>query len=391
MQGLNKFAPNLEKSFEAVATTKAHDNNDLSCDNDLSCFELMKVLGKGSFGKVMLVQHREHKRLFAMKVLRKEDLLQKRQLMHTATERAILEQLKHPFLTKLEFAYQSTGKLYLIMNYCPGGELFFWLQHAPDQCFSTARTRLYAAEIFLALKHLHQHHVIYRDLKPQNVLLRADGHVNLADFGLAKFAVTGAGSKGGTKTMCGTPNYCAPEILENKGHGKAVDWWSLGTLIYEMLVGQSPFYDPNLHQIFKNIMSGELHFLEAHEPRSPLAEIPMEPEARSLIVNLLQRKVEDRLGSEGPDEVAEHPFFDPLDLVKVFRKQYQPEFIPPAEGTNFSREYDDEVPRDSRLSCALTGPQLAQTEFLDFEYERTSTCGGRFSVQDYDDEPTIYA
>jgi serum/glucocorticoid-regulated kinase 2 len=372
-------------SFENV-------REDLSCkfemgpgnvmDSDgigLHCFDLVKVLGKGSFGKVMLVRHREHQRLFAMKTLRKDELLQKQQLLHTATERAVLEQLKHPFLTKLEFAFQSTGKLYLIMNYCSGGELFFWLQHAEERRFSVTRTRLYTAEIFLALKHLHQHDVIYRDLKPQNVMLRADGHVNLTDFGLAKFSVTGAGAKGGTKTMCGTPNYCAPEILENRGHGKAVDWWSLGTLLYEMLVGQSPFYHKNVQKLFANIMSGEISFPEH-----------LTPEARSLITDLLQRKVEDRLGCEGPDEVAEHPFFDPLELLKVFRKQYEPEFIPPAEGTNFSEEYNTDEPRDSRLSNMLSALQVAQTDFIDFEYQRASTCGGRFSVHDFD-EPVVYA
>jgi hypothetical protein len=131
----------------------------------LDSFDLMKVLGRGTFGTVTLVRHRLHQRLFAMKVLKKRELLKKRQLLHTATERAVLEQLKHPFLTKLEFAFQSSGRLYLVMNYCSGGELFFWMQHAQDRRFSTARTRLYAAEIFLGLKHLHQHNVVYRDLK----------------------------------------------------------------------------------------------------------------------------------------------------------------------------------------------------------------------------------
>jgi tRNA A-37 threonylcarbamoyl transferase component Bud32 len=188
-------SPSRMKELEEQQQSSDSDGEAGAAKVGLHSFELIRVLGKGSFGKVMLVRHIEMKRLFAMKTLHKKELRKKRQLLHTATERAILEQLKHPFLTKLEFAFQSSGKLYLIMNFCSGGELFFWLARAEGRRFSVARVRLYAAEILLALGHLHSHDAIYRDLKPQNVLIQGDGHLALADFGLAKFAVSGAGAE----------------------------------------------------------------------------------------------------------------------------------------------------------------------------------------------------
>lgn len=146
----------------------------------------------------------------------------------------------------------------MVLDYMAGGELFFWLKK--DRRFSEDRCRLYTAEITCALEALHSNHIIYRDLKPENILLDAFGHLKLTDFGLAKGEITGAGAEGGTKTFCGTPEYLAPEILENRGHGKAVDWWSLGTLLYEMLCGLPPFYDTNVQRMYQKILQAELKF-----------------------------------------------------------------------------------------------------------------------------------
>jgi serum/glucocorticoid-regulated kinase 2 len=192
------------------------------------------VLGKGSFGKVMLVRRKDDTSgtLYAMKTLRKSALLKRNQLAHTSTERHILQNINCPFLVHLIFAFQTSDKLYMVIDYMAGGELFFWLKK--DKKFSENRSRLYAAEITVALETLHNADIIYRDLKPENILLDDVGHLKLTDFGLAKGGVTGSGPEGGTKTFCGTPEYLAPEILENKGHGKGVDWWALGTLLYEV-------------------------------------------------------------------------------------------------------------------------------------------------------------
>ncbi len=170
--------------------------------------------------------------LYAMKTLRKAVLIKRNQVAHTATERHILQNIHSPFLVHLVYAFQSTDKLYMVLDYMAGGELFFWLKK--DRKFSENRCRLYAAEITLAIEALHSADIVYRDLKPENILLDESGHLRLTDFGLAKGGITGSGAEGGTKTFCGTPEYLAPEILENKGHGKAVDWWALGTLLYEV-------------------------------------------------------------------------------------------------------------------------------------------------------------
>jgi serum/glucocorticoid-regulated kinase 2 len=196
-------------------------------------FELLKVLGKGSFGKVMLVRKKnEDGPLYALKTLRKAALIKRNQLAHTATERFILQNIQNPFLVHLVYAFQTPDKLYMVLDYMGGGELFFWLKK--DRKFSENRCKLYAAEMTLALEALHSANIVYRDLKPENILLDVDGHLRFTDFGLAKAGVTGPGAEGGTKTFCGTPEYLAPEILENKGHGKAVDWWAMGTLLYEV-------------------------------------------------------------------------------------------------------------------------------------------------------------
>jgi len=210
------------------------DYKDFSAKITVEDFDLLKVLGKGSFGKVMLVKKKDDPMgtLFAMKTLRKTALAKRNQLAHTSTERLILQTISSPFLVHLEYAFQTPDKLYMVLDYMGGGELFFWLKK--DKKFSEVRARLYAAEIACGIAAMHAADIVYRDLKPENLLLSLDGHLKLTDFGLTKPNITGAGAEGGTKTFCGTPEYLAPEILENKGHGKAVDWWALGTLLFEV-------------------------------------------------------------------------------------------------------------------------------------------------------------
>ncbi|KDO30178.1 AGC protein kinase [Saprolegnia parasitica CBS 223.65] len=320
-------------------------------------FDLLKVLGKGSFGKVMMVRKKDTQKIYAMKTLRKAALIKRNQLGHTKTERNILQTIKHPFLTTLSYAFQTPEKLYLVMDYCSGGELFFWLKK--DRRFSQSKARLFAAEILLALEELHNHDIIYRDLKPENILLDSEGHIRLTDFGLSKEAVTGAGA-----TFCGTPEYLAPEILENKGHGKAVDWWSLGTLIYEMLTGLPPFYDQNMQRMYDKIINAPLRFPSF-----------MSAEAKSLLTGLLQRKVSDRLGSGPTDgaEIRNHPFFAGMDWDQVYRKETTPEFKPPnrmgsIDTSNFDLEFTGEKPVDSVVTTNLSETQRNKANFAGFTY-----------------------
>lgn len=341
------------------------DGSSQSGSNKVSIedFDLLKVLGKGSFGKVMMVRKKDNDKIYAMKTLRKQALIKRNQLLHTKTERNILQNIKHPFLTSLAYAFQTPEKLYLVMDFCGGGELFYWLKR--DRRFSESRAKLFAAEILLALEALHQHDIIYRDLKPENILLDLEGHIRLTDFGLSKEAVTGAGAIGGTKTFCGTPEYLAPEILENKGHGKGVDWWSLGTLIYEMLTGLPPFYDQNMQRMYDKILNAPLRF-----------PAYMSPEAKSLLQGLLQRKVDDRLGSAVDDSasIKSHPFFADIDWSAVHGKVVAPEFKPPnrlgsIDAGNFDAEFTTEQAVDSVVTSNLSETQQDQARFDGFTYD----------------------
>jgi serine/threonine protein kinase len=199
------------------------------------------------------VLHKESERFFAMKVLLKSELQKRNQVEHTNTEKHILSQYTHPFLVKLYFSFQTTDKLYMCLEYVNGGELFYYLKKFTfifkfrSKKFPESLVAFYAAEILLALEFLHQHDIIYRDLKPENILVSSDGHLKLTDFGLSKQGINSIGyndeSEFGneektTYTFCGTPDYLAPEIIQGKPHGKAVDWWGFGILIYEMITGK---------------------------------------------------------------------------------------------------------------------------------------------------------
>merc|ERR1719486_1747887 len=247
---------------------------------NLDDFMLMKVVGKGSYGKVMLVKHKSEPHVFAMKMLRKENVIKRNQVEHTKTERNVLEAVSHPFIVTLHYAFQTPKKLYFVLEYCVGGELFFHLSRAGR--FSEGRTRFYASEILLAIEYLHRLNIIYRDLKPENILLDGDGHVKLTDFGLSKEGVKDNVS---ANTMCGTPEYLAPEILNKVGHGKAVDWYSLGALIYEIITGLPPFYTRDREKLFERIRRGELSYPSY-----------VTPVAKSLIMKMLLRNPDQRLG-----------------------------------------------------------------------------------------------
>merc|ERR1719350_1203329 len=186
-------------------------------------------------------------------MLRKEHVVKRNQVEHTKTERNVLEAVSHPFIVTLHYAFQTPKKLYFVLEFCSGGELFFHLSRAGR--FSEGRCRFYFCEILLAIEYLHRRNIIYRDLKPENILLDAQGHVKLTDFGLSKEGIQDNES---ATSMCGTPEYLAPEILDKRGHGKAVDWYSLGALLYEMLTGLPPFYTKDRAKLFDKIRNEKL-------------------------------------------------------------------------------------------------------------------------------------
>lgn len=381
----NKLAKEKERAAEEAAGTKTEsgsaspastsesaqhgDYSHFSNKLTITDFDLLKVLGKGSFGKVMLVKKKDDPsgELYAMKTLRKAALVKRNQLAHTSTERTILQLINNPFLVHLVYAFQTPDKLYMVLDYMAGGELFFWLKNAKK--FSETRSRLYTAEITSALDALHSADIVYRDLKPENILLDSAGHLKLTDFGLAKGGVTGPGAEGGTKTFCGTPEYLAPEILENKGHGKAVDWWALGTLLFEMMSGLPPFYDTNVQRMYHKIL---------HEPlRFPKGEgRQLSEDSKGLIRGLLDRRVATRTGSgpAGAEELRKSRFLAVLDFDKVMAHGYEAEFKPPAAASqtdvsNFDEEFTSETAADSMVVTHLSETMQEKTKFEGFTYK----------------------
>ncbi|KAI9824077.1 MAG: hypothetical protein M1832_002145 [Thelocarpon impressellum] len=322
-------------------------------------FELLKVVGKGSFGKVMQVMKRDTHRIYALKTIRKAHIISRSEVSHTLAERSVLAQINNPFIVPLKFSFQSPEKLYFVLAFVNGGELFHHLQK--EQRFDINRSRFYTAELLCALECLHGFNVIYRDLKPENILLDYSGHIELCDFGLCKLDMK---DEDRTNTFCGTPEYLAPELLLGQGYTKTVDWWTLGVLLYEMLTGLPPFYDENTNEMYRKILSEPLHF--------PGPEI-VPPSARDLLQKLLDRDPQRRLGNNGASEIKAHPFFHAIDWRKLLQRKYEPTFKPNVadalDTANFDREFTSEAPTDSFVD----GPMLSQTmqqQFAGWSYNR---------------------
>ena len=237
--------------FRSLSTADATPMRRLSPQD----FHLLQRLGKGSFGEVFLVRKLDSQKLYAMKVLQKDKIINENLVKYALTERNVTSYLNHPFIVSLSYAFQTGEKLFLVLEFCPGGDLGWHLRR--EKRFSEYRARIYTCEIILALEELHRRNIIYRDLKPENVLLDAEGHAMLTDFGLSKEEVS---DEHLTSSFCGSIAYLAPEILGRQAHGKAVDWYLLGVLLYEMLVGQPPFFSTNKEQLFRNIQHGRLKF-----------------------------------------------------------------------------------------------------------------------------------
>jgi len=278
-------------------------------------FTINKVVGRGNFGKVMQVTKKDTGRTYAMKVLRKDTIIAADAVRHTLSETNVLRRVDHPFVVGLKYSFQTPEKLYMVMDYLSGGELFYHLSNVDR--FEENRARFYAAEIVEALGYLHKNGIIYRDLKPENLLLDISGHCCLTDFGLVKEGISFGDV---THTFCGSPEYLAPEILQGRGYSREVDWWALGTFLYEMLEGLPPFYDEDICEMNKKILHAPLQFDPEH----------FSAEARSLLRGLLQRDPKKRLGSSEKDylEIREHPFFRTIDWEMLLNKEIQPTFKP---------------------------------------------------------------
>lgn len=350
--------------FHLQVAFKPSKNTQLTIES----FELLQVIGKGSFGKVMQVRKKDTGRIYAMKTIRKAHIVSRAEVTHTLAERTVLGQVNNPFIVPLKFSFQNSEKLYLVLSCINGGELFHHLQK--EGRFSEERSRLYAAELLCALEHLHAYDVIYRDLKPENILLDYTGHIALCDFGLCKLNM---GESEKTNTFCGTPEYLSPELLLGQGYSKSVDWWTLGVLIYEMLSGLPPYYDENVNEMYRKILYHPLRFG---------AEI--QPQARSLLMGLLSRNPKQRLGSNGATEIKQHAFFSCIDWKRLMMKQYTPPFKPSVasaiDTSNFDSEFTSEAPMDSVVEDSHLS-ETVQQQFIGFTYNPTGNYMGGESVR----------
>lgn len=318
-------------------------------------FEFIAVLGRGKFAKVMQVRKKSNGKIYAMKILRKAAVVGRDCVEHTMAERGVLQKLHHPFLMALRFAFQSKDKLYMVLDYFPGGELYFHLKQ--QRRFSEEIARLWVAEVALAFGYLHSFGVVYRDLKPENILLDDAGHVCLTDFGEVKELQTG----GKTHTFCGTPEYMAPEVIEGDGHDKNVDWWALGVLLYELTVGIPPFYSANVGEMYDKIQNAPLRF-------SP----NQSPECRELITALLHRDPRKRLGYEKDvDDIKSSSFFSMQpgwDWDKVYHKQVESPFKVRVDGLLDTRNFDQEFVQEPVVDSPVDSAQSLLMDFANFTF-----------------------
>uniref|UniRef100_A0A8C6PPM2 protein kinase C n=1 Tax=Nothobranchius furzeri TaxID=105023 RepID=A0A8C6PPM2_NOTFU len=298
----------------------------------LDHLQLLKVLGKGSFGKVMLAELKGKGQFFAVKVLKKDVVLMDDDVECTLVEKRVLSLAwENPFLTHLYSTFQSKEHLFFVMEYLNGGDLMFHIQEKGR--FEVARATFYAAEIIVGLQFLHSKGVIYRDLKLDNIMLDKDGHIKIADFGMCKEKITATEK---ASTFCGTPDYIAPEILLGQKYSFSVDWWSFGVLVFEMLVGQSPFQGDDEDELFEAIRTDNPDY-----PRW------LNKESKNLLEQLFIREPSKRLGVVG--NIREHPFFKVINWTLLEKRQVNPPFKPkvksPGDCSNFDREFLNEKPR----------------------------------------------
>uniref|UniRef100_A0A672ZNT8 non-specific serine/threonine protein kinase n=1 Tax=Sphaeramia orbicularis TaxID=375764 RepID=A0A672ZNT8_9TELE len=306
---------------------------------DPSQFQLLKVLGQGSYGKVFLVRKIrgvDRGQLYAMKVLKKATL-KVRDRVRSKMERDILAEVNHPFIVKLHYAFQTEGKLYLILDFLRGGDLFTRL--SKEVMFTEEDVKFYLAELALALDHLHSLGIIYRDLKPENILLDEEGHIKITDFGLSKEAID---HDKRAYSFCGTIEYMAPEVVNRRGHTQSADWWSFGVLMFEMLTGSLPFQGKDRKETMALILKAKLGMPQF-----------LSPEVQSLLRALFKRNPANRLGAgpEGIEEIKRHRFFASIDWNKLYKKEVRPPFKPsvgrPEDTFHFDPEFTSRTPTDS--------------------------------------------
>ncbi|XP_075471718.1 serine/threonine-protein kinase N2 isoform X1 [Ascaphus truei] len=362
--------PATEVTSEAEIPVSALDNSGVRESEErrvqqrfqfnLQDFRCSAVLGRGHFGKVLLAEYKNTNEMFAIKALKKGDIVARDEVDSLMCEKRIFEtvnSVRHPFLVNLFACFQTKDHVCFVMEYAAGGDL---MMHIHTDVFSEPRAVFYAACVVLGLQYLHEHKIVYRDLKLDNLLLDTEGFVKIADFGLCK---EGMGFGDRTSTFCGTPEFLAPEVLTETSYTRAVDWWGLGVLIYEMLVGESPFPGDDEEEVFDSIVNDEVRY-----PRF------LSTEAISIMRRLLRRNPERRLGASEKDaeDVKKHPFFRIIDWTALLAKKVKPPFVPTIKGREDVSNFDDEFTSEAPILTPPREPRLLSEEeqetFRDFDY-----------------------
>jgi len=330
------------------------EKNDVMQKKSFDDFKMLKTIGEGAYGRVYQVQDKQTNRIYAMKVLKKAHLLKKKAITCTITEKDILRKIRHPLIVKLYCTFQTSERVGFVMEYVNGGQLFYHMRKESN--FDEETTCFYAAEIIVALEHLHSHDIIHRDLKPENILITAQGHLVLTDFGLAKEEVT---NDEGASTFCGTMEYMPPEMIQGLKYGKPADFWSVGILIYDMLFGQPPFRNNNKKKLQDMILSKKITMPSFWRK-----------ETHSIIRDLTLRDPKKRLKI---DQIKKHPFFKGIAWDKFDRLETDPPFKPHVEKglldtSNIDPYY---INKGTTMSPANALTQSQDEKFLNFTYVRS--------------------
>jgi len=312
-------------------------------------FEMVSLLGKGSFGRVALVRKRDSGDLFAMKVILKQHVLNRGRVRDLFSERSVMLRMHHPFITRLEYTFQNEEKLYFVMQYMPGGDFDAFLKSIPEGRLREEVARLYAGQVYLAVQYLHDNDVIYRDLKPENILLDKKGYCCLADFGLARdFQLDPSLDSDRTASFVGSPFYVAPDVLQKKGYGKSVDWWSFGVLIFRMVAGAVPFTGRTTRDLFNNIANKPV----LYGPYPWMSE-----EVKNLTTGLMQKDETKRLTGE---QIKAHPWFEGLDWDALYRRD-----IPLLDTAK--KDSGKPLPEETPAAAAAAAAHLSRTQQALFE------------------------
>ena len=324
-----------QAEFEQILESKSKEffevfNSPPKINASWDDFTRIRTLGRGAFGRVILVRYRDTEKYYAMKVLSKLEVVKSRQIDNAIMEKRILAACNINQIIKLAFSFKDNSYLYMVMEFVIGGEMFALLRNM--RRFPEGMVKFYAAQVLLAFEYMHYLTITYRDLKPENLLITGEGFIKVADLGFAKLLPKDKR----TWTLCGTPDYMAPEIIMNKGYGHAVDWWAYGVLLYEMTTGFPPFMHQEQMKTFEHIISGKVKFTNQFSP-----------DLKDLIKNLIQTDLSRRYGNlkNGIMDIKGHAYFSDVDFMAIFNQTVRPPYVPkvksPGDASNFEK-WDEE-------------------------------------------------